>query len=197
MSKGEQTKEMILARAATVFNRQGYFGARLDDIRQATGLEKGGIYNHFASKEDLALQAFDYSIGLVQQRFTTALEGKRHAVERLLAIVGVFYDTVADPLVPGGCPLLNTAVEADDAHPELRARAQAAMDDWYGLVRRIVARGVERGELRAEIDPDMVATMLIATLEGAIMMSNLYGSSAHVRRAVEHLTNYIDGSLRA
>ena len=58
MSKGEQTKELILSQAAVVFNRQGYFGARLDDIMRATGLEKGGIYNHFASKDDLALQAF-------------------------------------------------------------------------------------------------------------------------------------------
>ena len=197
MSKGEQTKEMILARAATVFNRQGYFGARLDDIRQATGLEKGGIYNHFASKEDLALQAFDYSIGLVRQRFAAALEGKRHAVDRLLAIVDVFHDTIADPLVPGGCPLLNTAVESDDAHPELRARAQTTMDEWHSLVQRIVARGVERGELRADTDPDMVATMLIATLEGAIMMSNLYHSSIYIRRTVAYLTNYITTTLQA
>jgi AcrR family transcriptional regulator len=197
VSKGEQTKEMILARAATVFNRQGYFGARLDDIRRATGLEKGGIYNHFASKEDLALQAFDYSVGLVRQRFAQALEGKRHAAERLLAIVGVFHDTIENPVVPGGCPLLNTAVEADDAHPELRARARATMDDWYGLVRRIVARGVERGELRADADPDAVATLLIATLEGAIMMSKLYSDSAYIHRAVAYLTAYIERTLRA
>jgi len=197
VSKGEQTKEMILARAATVFNRQGYFGARLDDIRRATGLEKGGIYNHFASKEDLALQAFEYSVGLVRQRFARALEGRRDAADRLRAIVGVFHDTVADPPVPGGCPLLNTAVESDDAHPELRARARAAMDDWYGLVRHIVARGVERGQLRADADPDAVATMLIATLEGAIMMSNLYGDSAFIRRAVVYLNAYIEQTLRA
>jgi AcrR family transcriptional regulator len=197
VSKGEQTKEMILARAAAVFNRQGYFGARLDDIRRATGLEKGGIYNHFASKEDLALQAFDYSVGQVRQRFAEALEGKRHAADRLLAIVGVFHDTIEHPIVPGGCPLLNTAVESDDAHPELRARARATMDDWYGLVQRIAARGVERGELRAATDPDAVATLLIATLEGAIMMSKLYGDGAYIQRAVVYLTTYVERSLRA
>jgi len=197
MGKGEQTREMILARAAVVFNRQGYFGARLDDIRRATGLEKGGIYNHFASKEDLALQAFDYSVGLVRQRFALALEGKRNAVDRLLAIVSVFHDTIENPVVPGGCPLLNTAVEADDAHPELRARARATMDEWYGLVHRIVAKGVERGELRPEADPDAVATLLIATLEGAIMMSKLYADATHIRRAVAHLTAYVERMLSA
>jgi AcrR family transcriptional regulator len=197
LSKGEQTKELILARAATVFNRQGYFGARLGDIMRATGLEKGGIYNHFASKDDLALQAFDYTVGLVRQRFAQALEGKRHAADRLLGIVGVFRDIIENPPVPGGCPVLNTAVEADDTHPALRARARATMDDWYGLVHRVVAKGAERRELRPEADPDTVATVLISTLEGAIMMSKLYDDSVHIRRAVAHLSWYVEHVLRA
>ena len=197
MRKGEQTKELILARTAPVFNRLGYFGARLDDIVRATGLEKGGIYNHFASKDDLALAAFDYSIGLVEKRFEHALAGKRHAIERLLAIISVFNDMIEDPPVAGGCPLLNTAVEADDAHPELRDRARKAMNDWYGLTQRVVAKGIERGEIRPEADADSVATMMIASLEGAIMMSKLYGDSVYIQRAAAHLSWYIESCLRA
>lgn len=196
MRKGEQTKELILARTAPVFNRLGYFGIRMDDILQATGLEKGGIYNHFASKDDLALAAFDYSIALVERRFERALDGKRNAVDRLLAIVSVFRDMIEDPPVSGGCPLLNTAVEADDAHPALRDRARKAMDSWYALTRRVVAKGVERGEIRPGTDPELVATVMIASLEGAIMLSKLYGDSAYIRRAVDHLTGYVEGTLR-
>ena len=62
MSKGEQTRERILARSAQLFNRQGYSGSSLSDIMRETGLEKGGIYNHFSSKEQLALEAFDTPI---------------------------------------------------------------------------------------------------------------------------------------
>ena len=68
MAKGEQTHQMIVARAAQVFNRQGYFGSSLDDLMHATGLKKGGIYNHFHSKDELALEAFDYAVEAVWQR---------------------------------------------------------------------------------------------------------------------------------
>lgn len=68
MGKGTQTRAMILARVAPLFNKQGYFGASLSDIMQQTGLEKGGIYNHFKSKEQLALEAFDYAYAMLDQR---------------------------------------------------------------------------------------------------------------------------------
>ncbi len=196
MSKGERTKERILERAAGVFNRQGYFGASLADIMEATGLEKGGIYNHFASKDDLALQAYDYAVGLVNDLFSEALKGKRNAIDRLRAIAGVYRGMPQGVPVAGGCPVLNTAIEADDAHPILRQKAQATMDEWQAVVRRVVARGIERGEVRADVDPDEVATLLIATLEGAIMMSKLYGDAAHMDRAVDHLEWYFETSLR-
>src|SRR6266853_5930104 len=108
MSKGEETRERILARSAQLFNRQGYFGASLTDIMRETGLEKGGIYNHFASKEQLALEAFDYAYTLVSQRTRLALADKKHAVARLYAILTVFQSLVDDPPVAGGCPILNT-----------------------------------------------------------------------------------------
>src|SRR5579864_6699229 len=106
MSKGEQTRERILARSAQLFNRQGYSGSSLSDIMRETGLEKGGIYNHFTSKEQLALEAFDYAYGLIARRVRDALADKRHAVERLRAIIAVFQSIVEDPAVPGGCPIL-------------------------------------------------------------------------------------------
>ena len=48
-----------------MFNRQGYVGASMRDLVDATGLEKGGIYNHFGSKEQLALEAYDHAMTLV------------------------------------------------------------------------------------------------------------------------------------
>src|SRR5436190_7989125 len=112
VTKGEATREMILHEASRVFNQRGYFGTSMADIMQATGLEKGGIYNHFTSKDDLALQAFDYAMDLVREQYAAAIKGKFDAVDRLNAIVSVFQDMTGDtPMLPGGCPALNTAVE--------------------------------------------------------------------------------------
>jgi AcrR family transcriptional regulator len=159
---------------------------------RATGLEKGGIYNHFTSKEQLALEAFDYAYELVAQRTRQALNGKAHAIERLAAIVSVFEGLVATPLVAGGCPILNSAIEADDANEPLRARAAQAMDNLrVGTVCRIVQRGIERGEIRADVDADEVASVLVALLEGAVMLSNLYKDPVHMRRAASHCLQYI------
>jgi TetR/AcrR family transcriptional regulator, transcriptional repressor for nem operon len=191
VTKGEQTRRRIIARAAPVFNVHGYAGTSMGQLTEAIGLEKGGIYNHFPSKEALALQAFDYAVGLTAERFAQALAHTHGAVERLLAIVGVLEHYVDDPTLPGGCPILNTAIEADDAYPLLRERAKAAMTDWHKLIGSNVKAGVQRGELRPDADPRVVASVLTATMEGALMLSKLYDDSVYMHRAADHLQAYI------
>lgn len=195
MRKGEQTRAMILARVAPLFNQQGYSGSSLSDIMQQTGLEKGGIYNHFKSKEQLALEAFDYSYAVLEQRIRAALVGKKHAIERLYALFSYFQELVDDPPIPGGCPILNTAIESDDAEPALRDRARGAMDELRSTVRRILSKGIERGEVRPGIDVETWTSVMIATFEGAVMLSRLYQDNMHMRRAVEYMRHCIERDL--
>jgi TetR/AcrR family transcriptional regulator, transcriptional repressor for nem operon len=191
MRKGERTRQMIVERAAPVFNIHGYFGASMSDLIRETQIGKGGIYNHFESKEALAVEAFDFAVELVRERFRIALVGQGRAVERLLAIVGVFRSMIDDPPLPGGCPVLNTAIEADDTNPPLRERAKQVMDEWQELIIRVARKGIHTGELRPDVDPEALATVITATLEGAVMLSKLYRDSIHMRRAVDHLTVHI------
>ncbi|SRR5258707_18498 len=192
MSKGDATRQMILERSAPLFNQQGYFGVSLSDIMRATELEKGGIYNHFASKEQIALASFDYAWELVQKRVGQVLTGKKHAVDRLYAFAEAFLDLANGSLLPGGCPIMNAAIDADDTFPALRERARAAMDVWRASLQRIVSRGIERQELRPTADADAFATLFISTLEGAVMLSKLYGDLRSIYYAIEHIKSHVD-----
>ena len=68
MRKGEETRHEIIRKAAPIFNQKGYEGAALSDLMEATGLEKGGIYRHFDSKQQLAAEAFDYAWKLARPK---------------------------------------------------------------------------------------------------------------------------------
>src|SRR5215475_5890925 len=61
MTKGDDTRREIVEKAAPLFNQKGFEGTSMSDLMRVTGLQKGGIYRHFSSKEELASEAFDYA----------------------------------------------------------------------------------------------------------------------------------------
>lgn len=197
MRSGEQTRDNIIRQAAALFNQQGFAGASMSDIMQATGLQKGGIYRHFESKEALALEAFDYAVTKMAGRFGATLEGRENAIDRLRGVIDVFARLHDDPPVPGGCPMLNTAIESDDGNPALRARARTAMDGLRTLIRQTVRKGIPRNEVREDVDGDELATLMISTLEGGVALSRLYGDGVHLQRAADAMRRYLDERVLA
>ena len=189
--QGESTRRRIVEKAAPIFNTKGYFGTSMSDLVRETGLEKGGIYGHFSGKEELAVASFGYAAGIMRERFEAALTDNEGAPERLLAVVDVLSGLVEDPPVAGGCPVLNTAVEADDAHPALKERAKEVATGWLRLVGGIVKDGVASGEISADTDPRETASVIVSTLEGALMLSKLFDDPEHMQRAVRHLKEHI------
>lgn len=196
MRKGEETRQRIAAQAATIFNVAGYSGASISDIMQATGLEKGGIYRHFDSKEQLALAAFDYAVNQVRRRFAEGLAGQTHAADVLIAFLAVFRSYARQPPLVGGCPVLNTAVESDDTNPALRDRARAVVEEWRDMIRNTVRAGVVRGEIRPETDAEQLALVMIATMEGAVMLAKLLGDAAPLEQAYQYLRACIERDVR-
>lgn len=181
MTKGQRTREFILEKSAAVFNQHGYAASSLSDLMLATGLEKGGIYNHFASKEQLALESFDYASALIEKRFELRLEGRTLALERLRALMEVFLEFIHDPVLPGGCPVLNAAIEADDSNEKLRERIRLVLNSWRTRIQGIVEKGVSLGELKPDTDGAILATVVLSTLEGAVMMSKIYRDTKHMQ----------------
>src|SRR5580698_1190530 len=140
MRKGEITRHRIVELAAPVFNRQGFAGAALSDLMAATGLKKGGIYRHFASKEELASDSFDYAWKIAMETRFDGLERVANSVDRLALMIRNFKERRAG-LISGGCPLLNTAVDSDDGNPVLREKAQGALEAWLRRMQTIAKEG--------------------------------------------------------
>jgi TetR/AcrR family transcriptional regulator, transcriptional repressor for nem operon len=195
MTKGEDTRREIVEKSAPLFNQKGFEGTSLSDLMRVTGLQKGGIYRHFSSKEELASEAFDYAWQKAVSRRLEGVEDAADAIERLKKMVDNFVD-IRTGLVPGGCPLMNTAVEADDGNPVLRARARGALQGWMARLAKVAADGVANGEIDSRVDTKALGQLIISTLEGALLISRLENDRAALDRVRHHLRDYLEANVR-
>jgi len=92
---------------------------------------------------------------------------------------------------------LNTAIDADDGNPVLRARVAKALRSWVARLQVIVEQAQERGETRHGVDPRAVATLIVASLEGALMMSRLQRNDEALRGVQSHLNQYLENEVAA
>ncbi len=196
MTKGEQTRRDIVEKAAPLFNRKGFEGTSLADLMRATGLQKGGIYRHFSGKRELAAEAFDYAWEKAVRGRLDGVADVPDCVDRLKKTIDNFVERRAG-LVPGGCPLLNTAVEADDGNPMLRARARKALQGWTERLSRITAEGIQKNQIEQSVAPRQLAELIISSLEGALLISRLQNDEAPLRAMRQHLDGYLEQNVRA
>lgn len=191
MRNPELTKEKILKQSGYLFNRQGYKATSLSDITSATGLTKGAIYRHFDNKDELEMESLSYLSSMMFEKLRQRIQAESTAPNKLKAICQFYKNYLFSPEVQGGCPLLNAAVEADDNNPALRGRALTILDSLHQSLVGILANGIKYGQLRPDIDKDYYATVFIANLEGAIMMSKLRGNVQDINRVIIHLERLI------
>lgn len=186
------TKENIIHKSAELFNTYGYHACSLSHIMEATGLQKGGIYNHFKNKDEIAIEAFNYNYNRVINRFKDVLSGANTPTEKLLAIIDVFVSFVDDPIVNGGgCPIFNTAMDATNTHPKLKEKAKAGINGLKKYVEIKLQEGIEAQEIRPDIDTKKIAALLVATLEGAIIMSRVENDRECLNYASDYVKQYL------
>jgi TetR/AcrR family transcriptional repressor of nem operon len=190
MTKGELTRKRIVEAAAPIFNQHGYEGSSLNALMEATGLKKGGIYRHFASKEELAAEAFDYTWEAAWKARLLHVDEKANGIDKLKQLIANFIERRSP--VPGGCPVLNTAVDADDGNPILRSRVGKALRSWTGRLQVYVEEAQQQRDAKPGVDPKDVATLIVASLEGALMMSRIQRNDEALRRVQSHLNEYLD-----
>lgn len=191
MSKGEATRRRIVEAAAPLFNQHGFTGCSMQDVMEATGLEKGGLYRHFGSKEELAAESFQYALSRAVATRMDGLDTLSGAVAKLRYVVDRFVSTPGP--IPGGCPLLNTVIDADDGNAKLRELARDGMRAWKSRLTTIAEEGRRTGEIRPEVDAGQMANTIVAMLEGSLMISRIEGHRDALKDAGRTLNRLIDG----
>ncbi|MBL7745188.1 MAG: TetR/AcrR family transcriptional regulator [Chitinophagaceae bacterium] len=197
MTKGERTRQLIIEKAAPLFNKNGYAGTSLSDIMKATGLAKGGVYGNFKNKDEIAALTFEYAYSKIRTAILMKLCNCTGALEKLVCILQFYRNYITHPPIEGGCPLLNTSVEADDSFPFLKTRARAAQNEMLSSLTQIFQEGKKNGELKKDIQPQHEAENMYAMIEGAIVMAKINDNPAILNRILDRIREHIESNLAA
>ncbi len=183
--RSERTRQLIIESAAPIFNKKGYAGTSMSDLTTATGLTKGSIYGNFKDKDDVAVHAFQHNIDLIFDFFSKELKAAGSTMDKLLAYPRGFRKIYRMILSYGGCPILNTAVEADDTHAVLRKMAVDVLAKWKKSIVSLIEKGKSEGVIDSAIDARNTAEILIALMEGGSVLSKVTGEESYMRNAID------------
>ncbi len=186
-TKSDITRQAIIEKSAPIFNTKGYSATTMNDILLATGLTKGGVYGNFESKDQIAIEAFEHSIGKLLEALRFKIKKENTAKDKLFAILSFYKNYSISPLTAGGCPLLNTAIESDDNLPFLKVKAQKALDELLGGLTLIIRKGIESKEFRDDLDAQKEATLIFSVIQGGLMMSKLADNPKILNGLLENL----------
>ncbi len=196
MHKGQDTKAFIIEKAAELFNKNGYAGVAISDLMEATGLKKGGIYNHFSGKEDILIQAFNYSVKKYKYAIFAAYRDKKTAISKILAIIDFYESYAVKPIIAGGCPIVNTSVDADNTLPALKLRVRQVLERWLEILEKIIRDGQDAQEIRPELNAHEAAIYILTTIQGAILMTRTLEDNRSMETVIRQLRSYVLHSMR-
>ncbi len=191
MSKAERTRQFIIEKTAPIFNSKGYSGTSLTDIIDATGLTKGAIYGNFDNKDEVAIAAFEYNFGNITNYIAIRIRERESAIQKLLVYPETHRQILKLPFLKGGCPVLNTSVDADDTHPMLKEKAISALNLWRSSVERIIAKGIQSKEIKKNTNATEFAAILVSLTEGAVMQAKVSGKPTELNISMDFLEKMI------
>jgi len=185
MSKGDDTRQRIIEKAAALYNIKGISGTSVSDVMDATQLAKGGIYRRFENKEELTLAVFQYLATRLSNAISNAIKTETTATGRLCALLDFYTDRLA--LSPtGGCPLMNFGVEADDTDTNLSEQVGKGIKSIQQQISGIVQEGIKTGEFKSSVNPGLFGIKMFNLLEGTILACRVMKNKAQIK-LVTHL----------
>jgi len=181
--RGRASRERIVERAAELFAERGVAATSLDEVLAAAGAGKSQLYHYFRGRDELVEAAVGLRCAQVLAGLTQALGAVASLAELEHALAG-FADDYERMGLPG-CPIGSLAAEVAERNEDARRRAAAAFDAWEKLFADALERMRERGELRADSSPTMLATALLASIEGGMALSQTRKDPASLRIAAD------------
>ncbi|HEY1166556.1 MAG TPA: TetR/AcrR family transcriptional regulator [Chitinophaga sp.] len=190
MSKGDDTRQRIIEKAAALYNIKGISGTSVSDVMDATQLAKGGIYRRFENKEELTLAVFQYLATRLSNAINNAINGETTAAGRLNALLDFYTDRLALSQT-GGCPLMNFGVEADDTDTSLSEQVGKGIREIQQQISSIVQEGIKTGEFKSSVNPDLFGIKTFNLLEGTILACRVMKSKAQMKSVTRLLKEEI------
>jgi len=191
--RGRASRERIVERAAELFAAQGISATSVDEVLMAAGAGKGQFYHYFRGRDELAAAVVGHRCTQAVARLTGALGGVSSlaGLEQALAGFIAGFEQMGMP----GCPIGTLATEVAGRNEDAQLQAAAGFDAWERLLAEALERMRQRGELRADAEPAALATGLLASIEGGMVLSQTRKDIASLRIAVEAGLGPVRGRL--
>jgi TetR/AcrR family transcriptional regulator, transcriptional repressor for nem operon len=181
--RGRASRDRIVERAAELFAERGIAATSVDEVLAAAGAGKGQFYHYFRGRDELAAAAVGFRCAQVIAGLTEALGGVSSlaGLEQALAGFAAGFEAMGMP----GCPIGTLSAEVAGRNEEARLAAAAGFDAWERLLADALERIRQHGELRADAESAVLATGLLASLEGGMVLAQARRDMASLRVAVE------------
>ncbi|WP_348811324.1 TetR/AcrR family transcriptional regulator [Flavobacterium maritimum] len=191
LTKAEKTKQFILETAVPLYNEKGISGVNIDDVLEATKLTKGCLYGHFENKEDLSGQVIDLSLKKISDKVRAAVSKGKTVKGKLFALMD-FYKNPLETYISGGCPIFNTAVEADDNYPDLKRKVAKVFRAGQEEISALLQEGINNGEFSNKLDPVDFAFKMVAAIEGGTVMCRVMDTAKPMHGLIKGLKSELE-----
>jgi AcrR family transcriptional regulator len=174
-AKGAQTRQNIIEKSLRLFCVKGYYNTSINDILQVSGLTKGGLYGHFASKEDIWYAVYDLALANWKAAVFQGIESGANPLERIQTFIeNDIRNKLGNNVFEGGCFFHSMLVELSGQSDVMSDRLLQGFTQLAGLLCAWLEQADQQGMLKADLNFKEIANHIIISLNGA---AALYASS--------------------
>lgn len=188
----EFDRDEVVEKALQVFWRRGYQATSVSDLVEATGLNRGSLYDTFGDKHGLFLEAVERYRANVSARRLAALEEPGPLREKIAAFYQGIIDFASGEGRLLGCLMTNSTVELAPHDRDTRLVVAANMGAMEAGFRRVLVRARKSGELAQDKSPTDLARFFTATANGLNVMAKTAPDKATLRSVVRVALQSLD-----